>query len=97
MSGRARASPRTSPPRGASSRVVALAERRADAALEHEYERLRGRVYRAVRGRLAKQRLTLDDDDLAGFYNQAWHGVQTKMLAGERIENLPGLLVSISY
>ncbi len=68
----------------------------ADTVLARDYERLKPDILRTVRGKLASSGVRFDDLDLDAFYNQAWHGVHTKLAEGERIENVSGLLVTIA-
>ncbi len=68
----------------------------ADSVLARDYERLKPDILRTVRGKLAAGGVRFDDSDLDGFYNQAWHGVHTKLAEGERVENVNGLLVTIT-
>jgi DNA-directed RNA polymerase specialized sigma24 family protein len=63
-------------------------------------ERLReleGPVVRAVVGRLRRENVSLAVPDIEAAYNRAWHGVYETMLQGRRVENLMGLLVTITY
>jgi DNA-directed RNA polymerase specialized sigma24 family protein len=68
----------------------------ADTVLARDYERLKPDILRTVRGKLASSGVRFDDADLDAFYNQAWHGVHTKLADGERVENVNGLLVTIA-
>jgi DNA-directed RNA polymerase specialized sigma24 family protein len=68
----------------------------ADSVLARDYERLKPDILRTVRGKLASSGVRFDDADLDAFYNQAWHGVHTKLAEGERVENVNGLLVTIA-
>jgi DNA-directed RNA polymerase specialized sigma24 family protein len=68
----------------------------ADTVLARDYERLKPDILRTVRSKLAASGVRFDDSDLDGFYNQAWHGVHTKLAEGERVENVNGLLVTIT-
>jgi len=74
-----------------------LRRRRAERLLEREYHAQRDNVLRAVRGKLTREGIHLDDADLDAFYNQAWHGVYGQLLDGVHIENPPGLLVRVTY
>ena len=76
--------------------TVATAPQQADTVLARDYERLKPDILRTVRGKLAASGVRFDDSDLDGFYNQAWHGVHTKLAEGERVENVNGLLVTIT-
>jgi DNA-directed RNA polymerase specialized sigma24 family protein len=68
----------------------------ADTVLERDYERLKPEILRTVRGKLAARGIRFDNADLEAFYNQAWHGIHVKLAAGEEVDNLAGLLVTIS-
>jgi DNA-directed RNA polymerase specialized sigma24 family protein len=68
----------------------------ADSVIARDYERLKPDILRTVRGKLASSGVRLDDADLDAFYNQAWHGVHTKLAEGEQVENVNGLLVTIA-
>lgn len=74
-----------------------LRQRRAQQTLEREYVAQRENVLRAVRSKLNRDGIHLDDADLDAFYNQAWHGVYGQLLEGARIANPPGLLVRVTY
>jgi len=74
-----------------------LRRRRAEQFLQREYVLQRDNVLRAVRGKLAREGIHLDDADLDAFYNQAWHGVYGQILEGVQVENPPGLLVRVTY
>ncbi len=76
--------------------TIVAPTRQADTVLARDYERLKPEILRTVRGKLASSGVRFDDLDLDAFYNQAWHGVHTKLAEGERIENVSGLLVTIA-
>jgi DNA-directed RNA polymerase specialized sigma24 family protein len=76
--------------------TITTAPQQADTVLARDYERLKPDILRTVRGKLAASGVRFDDSDLDGFYNQAWHGVHTKLSEGERVENVNGLLVTIT-
>ncbi|MDA0139015.1 sigma-70 family RNA polymerase sigma factor, partial [Solirubrobacter deserti] len=81
--------------------MTALAEsryrrQRADAIVAQDYERLKPEVLSTLRGKLAARGLRLDDADLEASYNQAWHGVYTRLAAGEPIANRAGLVITIA-
>lgn len=71
--------------------------RTAEDVLVRDYERLRGDVLMAIRGRLNARRIMLDDADLDAVYNQAWHALYDRLAAGEDIENPSGFLVTVGY
>jgi DNA-directed RNA polymerase specialized sigma24 family protein len=76
--------------------TIVAPSQQADTVLARDYERLKPDILRTVRGKLASSGVRFDDLDLDAFYNQAWHGVHTKLAEGERIENVSGLLVTIA-
>jgi DNA-directed RNA polymerase specialized sigma24 family protein len=76
--------------------TIVAPSQQADSVLARDYERLKPDILRTVRGKLASSGVRFDDLDLDAFYNQAWHGVHTKLAEGERIENVSGLLVTIA-
>ena len=76
--------------------TITTPPQQADTVLARDYERLKPDILRTVRGKLAASGVRFDDSDLDGFYNQAWHGVHTKLAEGERVENVNGLLVTIT-
>jgi DNA-directed RNA polymerase specialized sigma24 family protein len=76
--------------------TIVAPSQQADTVLARDYERLKPDILRTVRGKLASSGVQFDDLDLDAFYNQAWHGVHTKLAEGERIENVSGLLVTIA-
>jgi DNA-directed RNA polymerase specialized sigma24 family protein len=78
------------------TRTAAPPARHADTVIARDYERLKPDILRTVRGKLASSGVRFDDADLDAFYNQAWHGVHTKLAHGERVENVNGLLVTIA-
>jgi RNA polymerase sigma factor (sigma-70 family) len=67
--------------------------------LKREFEAMRGRVLATVRARLRAAGVSLDPADLEDCYAQAWHGLYTTMLAGDRPEvaNPEGWLALVSY
>ncbi|MDW5598565.1 hypothetical protein VSS74_29660, partial [Conexibacter stalactiti] len=81
--------------------ILTPGERRAraaaDALLARDYDELRGEIVRTVAGKLAAAGVRLPDADLDAAYNQAWHGLHTKLVAGETVENHKGLLVAIAH
>jgi DNA-directed RNA polymerase specialized sigma24 family protein len=76
--------------------TIVAPSQQADTVLARDYERLKPDILRTVRGKLASSGVQFDDLDLDAFYNQAWHGVHTKLAEGERVENVSGLLVTIA-
>jgi DNA-directed RNA polymerase specialized sigma24 family protein len=76
--------------------TIVAPSQQADTVLARDYERLKPDILRTVRGKLASSGVRFDDLDLDAFYNQAWHGVHTKLAEGERVENVSGLLVTIA-
>ncbi|HLM85189.1 MAG TPA: hypothetical protein VK272_03265 [Solirubrobacteraceae bacterium] len=50
-----------------------------------------------VQGKLAARKMLVVKDDLEEAYNQAWHGVCEKIKGGEKIENLTGMLVLVTW
>jgi DNA-directed RNA polymerase specialized sigma24 family protein len=76
--------------------TIVAPSQQADTVLARDYERLKPDILRTVRGKLASSCVRFDDLDLDAFYNQAWHGVHTKLAEGERVENVSGLLVTIA-
>ncbi len=60
---------------------------------------MRGRVLATVRARLRAAGVSLDEADLEACYVQAWHGLYTTMLEGDRpeIANPEGWLALVSY
>lgn len=71
--------------------------RRADTILERDYERVRDAVSRSVRAKLTNKNIAWDDHMVGGAYNAAWHAVHEKLIRGEEITNLPGLLAEVTY
>jgi DNA-directed RNA polymerase specialized sigma24 family protein len=70
---------------------------RAERLLRKEFEGLRGRVLRTVRGRLRASGVSLDASDLEACYAQAWQGLYAAMLAGEEIANPHGWLALVTF
>lgn len=78
--------------------VLAARERRkADEMLSRGYEPWKRKVQAGVRGQLSRRNIHFDDLDLDGFYNQAWHGLHTKLIEGENISNPEGFLVRAMF
>jgi RNA polymerase sigma factor (sigma-70 family) len=67
--------------------------------LKREFEAMRGRVLATVRARLRAAGVSLDAADIEACYAQAWHGLYTTMLEGDRpeIANPEGWLVLVCY
>jgi DNA-directed RNA polymerase specialized sigma24 family protein len=70
---------------------------RAERLLRDEFEALRGRVLKTVRGRLRTSGACLDEGDLEGCYAQAWQGLYAAVLEGREIENPAGWLALVTY
>jgi len=70
---------------------------RADRLLREEFDALRGRVLRSVRGRLLAAGASLDQSDLEACYAHAWQGLYAATLAGEQIANPSGWLVLVTF
>jgi len=70
---------------------------RAERLLRQEFDSLRGRVLRAVRAKLARDRASLDEADLDACYAQAWQGLYLTAMRGEEVENPAGWLVVATY
>jgi RNA polymerase sigma factor (sigma-70 family) len=68
-----------------------------DVVLERDYARLRGPTLAAVRSRLRSAGVIVPDLDLEAFYNQAWHALYERMVAGEEIHSHAGFLVEVTY
>ena len=60
---------------------------RAERLLRQEFEVLRGRVIDTARGRLLASGVLVDQSDLEACYGQAWQGLYTAVLDGQRIVN----------
>lgn len=69
----------------------------ADALLERDYDALKPEIVRTVAAKLAASGVQLPQADLDAVYNQAWHGLHTKLADGEVVENPKGLLVTIAH
>ncbi|HWK25835.1 MAG TPA: sigma-70 family RNA polymerase sigma factor [Solirubrobacter sp.] len=68
----------------------------AELLVERDYERLKPGVLRSLRRRMAARGLHADETDLDAFYNQAWHGLYVRLVAGDEIASPQGLLVTIA-
>jgi DNA-directed RNA polymerase specialized sigma24 family protein len=64
---------------------------------QSKYDELEAEVTMTVRGKLSARKMRVVDDDLEEAYNQAWHGVCEKIKAGEKIYNLTGILVLVTW
>ncbi|HEV3319832.1 MAG TPA: sigma-70 family RNA polymerase sigma factor [Solirubrobacteraceae bacterium] len=64
---------------------------------QSKYDELEAEVTTTVRGKLSARKMHVVDDDLEEAYNQAWHGVCEKIMAGEKIDNLTGILVLVTW
>jgi len=69
---------------------------RAERLLRQEFEVLRGRVIDTARGRLLASGVLVDQSDLEACYGQAWQGLYTAVLDGQRIVNPAGWLVLVT-
>jgi DNA-directed RNA polymerase specialized sigma24 family protein len=64
---------------------------------QSKYDELEAEVTATVRGKLSARKMHVVEDDLEEAYNQAWHGVCEKIKAGEKIDNLTGMLVLVTW
>jgi DNA-directed RNA polymerase specialized sigma24 family protein len=62
-----------------------------------KYVELEAEVTATVHGKLAARKMLVVKDDLEEAYNQAWHGVCEKIKTGEKIDNLTGMLVLVTW
>jgi DNA-directed RNA polymerase specialized sigma24 family protein len=76
---------------------LTLLRYRAERLLRAEFESLRTRVLRSVRGRLLASGVALDQSDLEACYSQAWQGLYTAVLDGHEIVNPAGWLVLVTF
>lgn len=74
-----------------------LRERRAERALQRDYQVLHARVVANVRSRLGRDGIHVDDADLDAAYNQAWHTLHGQLLDGEEVSNPPAFLAKVAY
>jgi len=74
-----------------------LAARRAERALERDYEQLKTTTLRSVQRKLQSRRMHYDEADLEGFYNQAWHALYAKLSRDEEVENPGGFLAQAAF
>mgnify|MGYP007079354679 CR=1 FL=1 len=72
--------------------MAVLSASSPDAVLERDYARLRAPTLAAVRARLRSAGVTVPDLDLEAFYNQAWHALYERMVAGEEVTSAPTML-----
>jgi len=77
--------------------LAAREQRKADEMLSRGYEPWKRKVQAGVRGQLSRKNIHFDDLDLDAFYNQAWHGLHTKLIEGEEITNPEGFLVRAMF
>lgn len=78
------------------SNVVSPA-RRAERTATENYRELQPEVLATVRHKLASRRMRVDESDLEEAYCQAWHGVCEAIKHGQRVSNLTGMLVEITW
>jgi len=76
---------------------LSLRRFRAERLLRQEFESLRGRVLAAVRAKLARERVSLDEADLEACYAQAWQGLYLTAMRGQDVANPAGWLVVVTY
>ncbi len=69
----------------------------ADQLAKEKLRELEPEVIATVEGKLFNTNIQLDAVDIEGAYNHAWHGVVQMIASGEPVNNLPGLLVHITY
>jgi DNA-directed RNA polymerase specialized sigma24 family protein len=69
----------------------------ADRVSNEHYGSLESEVVAVVRRRLLARKMHLDHADLEGAYCQAWHGVIEEIKRGNKIRNLTGMLVDITW
>lgn len=72
-------------------------QQRAENVANANYRSLKGEVTRSASARLAASNIRLAHVDLEAAYNQAWHATCQMIAKGERIENLIGLLIDVTY
>jgi RNA polymerase sigma factor (sigma-70 family) len=70
---------------------------RAERLLRQEFDGLRRRVIANVRARLRASGAELDRSDLEACYAEAWHGLYTVVLEGQKIANPAGWLTLVTY
>jgi RNA polymerase sigma factor (sigma-70 family) len=75
----------------------ALLRYRAERLLRKDFFDLRARVIATVRSRLRARGVRLDPHDLDACYGQAWHGLYSRLLAGEQIEDVAAWLILVTY
>jgi DNA-directed RNA polymerase specialized sigma24 family protein len=76
---------------------VSAGRLRAQRQLERDYEALKPSTLRSLASKLRARSLSVDDADLEGYYNQAWHALFEQMSDGATIENAGGFLVQVAY
>jgi DNA-directed RNA polymerase specialized sigma24 family protein len=64
---------------------------------QSKYDELEAEVTATVRGKLSARKMHVVDDDLEEAYNQAWHGICEKIKSDEKIDNLTGMLVLVTW
>ena len=69
----------------------------ADRLSNEHYGSLESEVVAVVRRRLLARKMHLDHAELEGAYCQAWHGVIEEIKRGNKIRNLTGMLVDITW
>src|ERR1039457_745663 len=69
----------------------------AERVSEEHYGSLESEVVAVVRRRLLARKMHLDHAELEGAYCQAWHGVIEEIKRGNKIRNLTGMLVDITW
>ena len=69
----------------------------AERVSKEHYASLEGEVLAVVRRRLLARKMHLDHAELEGAYCQAWHGVIEEIKRGNKIRNLTGMLVDITW
>jgi RNA polymerase sigma factor (sigma-70 family) len=70
---------------------------RAERLLRDEFEALRAKVLARVARRLEACGARLDAGDLEACYSQAWQGLYTAVLEGQRIDDAAAWLTLVSY
>ena len=70
---------------------------RAQRVVERHFREFEAPVVRIVTGRLRRRQTWLSTPDIEAAYSRAWHGVYEAIAQGQRVENLMGMLVTITY
>ncbi len=78
------------------ARAESFKEQAERVSKEH-YGSLESEVVAVVRRRLLSRKMHLDHAELEGAYCQAWHGVIEEIKRGNKIRNLTGMLVDITW